>query len=163
MVAFKTYRLSRLPRYICVTCPAEVVRSRATAYVGREAQNPGVDDHSGHTNGCLPGRRATGLPVVGPFRPGDQGSFSTSGENRSNLTDRIVDVTPTPDGFDVTVHRGEVCAHRHNRYVAPPSISPRRDIAGPLVVTARVLLDELEAERFAIPSPVRQAWLRSSP
>lgn len=30
------------------------------------------------------------------------------------LNDRIVDVAPTFDGFDVTVHRGQVRAHRHN-------------------------------------------------
>jgi hypothetical protein len=52
----------------------------------------------------------------------------------------------------MAVHRGEVRAHRHDRYVAPPSITPRRDIAGPLVVSARVLLNGLEAESFAIPS-----------
>src|SRR5882762_6047253 len=52
------------------------------------------------------------------------------------LTDRVVDGTPTLDGFDVAVHRGEVRAHRHDRYVAPPCIAPRRDIARPLVVPA---------------------------
>ena len=47
------------------------------------------------------------------------------------LTDRVVDVTPTLDGFDVAVHRSEVRAHRHDRYVAPlasrhAAISPGR-------------------------------------
>jgi hypothetical protein len=56
------------------------------------------------------------------------------------LTDRVVDVTPTLDGFDVAVHRVEVRAHRHDRYVAPPSLAPRRNIARPLVVPATVLL-----------------------
>src|SRR3979409_2466179 len=37
------------------------------------------------------------------------------------LTDRVVDGTPTLDGFDVAVHRGEVRTHRHDRYVAPPA------------------------------------------
>src|SRR6266853_2425445 len=68
------------------------------------------------------------------------------------LTDRVVDGTPTLDGFDMAVHRGEVRAHRHDRYVAPPSIAPRRNIARPLVVPATVLLDGLEAECIVVPS-----------
>src|SRR5882672_7896420 len=72
------------------------------------------------------------------------------------LTDRVVDGTPTLDGFDVAVHRGEVRAHRHDRYVAPPSIAPRRNIARPLVVPATVLLDGLEAECIVIPSELDQ-------
>src|SRR3981081_956456 len=68
------------------------------------------------------------------------------------LADRVVDVTPTLDGFDVAVHRGEVRAHCHDRYVAPPSIAPRRNIARPLVVPATVLLDRLEAECLVVPS-----------
>ena len=65
---------------------------------------------------------------------------------RQSSTDRVVDVTPTLDCFDVAVHRVEVRAHRHDRYVAPPSFAPRRNIARPLVVPATVLLDGLEAE-----------------
>ena len=72
------------------------------------------------------------------------------------LTDRVVNVSPTPDGFDVAVHRGEVRARRHDGYVAPPGIAPRRDIARPLVVPARVLLDGLEAECIGIPSEFAQ-------
>src|ERR1700722_2315165 len=72
------------------------------------------------------------------------------------LTDRIVDVTPTPDGVDVAIHRGKVRAHRHDRYVAPPSFAPRRDIARPLVVPAGVLLDGLKAECIGIPSELAQ-------
>ena len=53
-------------------------------------------------------------------------------------------------GFDVTVHRGEVRAHRHDQ-CGSPGIASCGDIAGPLVVPARVLLDGLEGERFAIP------------
>src|SRR6267378_2343739 len=75
------------------------------------------------------------------------------------LTDRVVDVTPTLDGFDVTVHRGEVRAHRHDRYVAPPCIAPRRDIARPLVVPATVLLDRLEAEFIVSPSELDKLGL----
>src|SRR5947199_1730340 len=67
------------------------------------------------------------------------------------LTDRVVDGTPTLDGFDVAVHGGEVRAHRHDRYVAPPSIAPRRNIARPLVVPATVLLDRFEAECIVVP------------
>src|SRR6202040_994056 len=72
------------------------------------------------------------------------------------LTDGVVDVTPTLDGFDVTVHCGEVRSHRHDRYVAPPSIAPRRNIARPLVVPATVLLDGLEAECIGLPSELEQ-------
>jgi len=72
------------------------------------------------------------------------------------LTGRIVDVTPTLDGFDVAVHRVEVGTHRHDGYVAPPSFAPRRDIARPLVVPATVLLDRLEAECIGIPSKLEQ-------
>ena len=75
------------------------------------------------------------------------------------LTDRVVDVTPTLDGFDVAVHRVEVRAHRHDRYVAPPSPAPRRNIARPLVVPATVLLDGLEAECIGIPSELEQLSL----
>src|SRR5437899_2977539 len=74
----------------------------------------------------------------------------------SALTDRVVDVTPTLDGFDVAVHRVEVRAHRHDRYVAPPSLAPCRNIARPLVVPATVLLDRLEAEGIGIPSELEQ-------
>src|SRR5947209_1197221 len=72
------------------------------------------------------------------------------------LTDRVVDVAPAPDGFDVAVHRGEVRTHRHDRYVAPASLAPRRNIARPLVVPAAVLLDRLEAECTGIPSELAQ-------
>ena len=72
------------------------------------------------------------------------------------LTDRAVDVTPTLDGFDVAVHRIEVRAHRHDGYVAPPSLAPRRNIVRPLVVPATVLLDGLEAECIGIPSDLEQ-------
>src|ERR1700726_2359017 len=68
------------------------------------------------------------------------------------LTGRIVDVTPTLDGFDVAVHRVEVGTHRHDGYVAPPSFAPRRNIARPLVVPATVLLDRFEAECIGVPS-----------
>src|ERR1700730_10318586 len=44
----------------------------------------------------------------------------------------------------------------HDRYVAPPSLAPRRNIARPLVVPATVLLDGLEAECIGIPSELEQ-------
>src|SRR6202040_1188474 len=72
------------------------------------------------------------------------------------LTDRVVDGAPTLDGFDVAIHRGEVHAHRHDRYVAPPSFAPRRNVARPLVVPATILLDGLEAECIGIPSELEQ-------
>jgi hypothetical protein len=75
------------------------------------------------------------------------------------LTDRVADVTPTLDGFDVAVHRSEVRAHRHDRYVASPGFAPRRNIAGPMVVPAAVLLDGFEAECIGIPSEVEQLGL----
>jgi len=75
---------------------------------------------------------------------------------RPALTDGVVDVTPTLDGIDVVVNRGEIRAHRHDRYVAPPSLAPRRYVARPSVVTATVLLDRLEAECIGIPSELAQ-------
>ena len=54
----------------------------------------------------------------------------------------------------MAVHRSEVRAHRHHGYVAPPGFAPRRDVVRPLVVTATVLLDGLEAECVGIPSEV---------
>ena len=54
----------------------------------------------------------------------------------------------------MAVHRGEVCAHGHDGDVATPSPAPRRDVAGPLVVAATVLLDRLEAE-CAVIAPER--------
>ena len=71
-----------------------------------------------------------------PRRLTANSSRANPGACAEALTDRVVDVTPTLDGFDVAVHRGEVRAHRHDRYVAPPSLAPRRNIAGPLVVPA---------------------------
>src|SRR5882672_8578531 len=68
------------------------------------------------------------------------------------LTDRVVDGAPALDGFDVAVHRGEVGAHRHDRYVAAAGFTPRRNIARPLVVPATVLLDRLEAECIVVPA-----------
>src|SRR4051812_47869929 len=44
---------------------------------------------------------------------------------QSALTDRVVDLAPALDGFDVAVHRGEVRAYRHDGYAAPPSIAQR--------------------------------------
>src|ERR1700730_2907790 len=49
------------------------------------------------------------------------------------LTDRVVDITPAFDGFDVTVNRSEVHAHRHDGNVASPGIAPRCNVARPLV------------------------------
>src|SRR3954454_11984219 len=72
------------------------------------------------------------------------------------LNTRVVDVTPTLDGFDMAVHRGEVRAHRHDRYVASSGRPPRRDIAGPLIAAAAVLLDRLEAECIGVPSELGQ-------
>src|SRR5438093_5763455 len=56
----------------------------------------------------------------------------------------------------MAVHRVEVRAHRHDRYVAPPGRAPRRNIARPLVVPAIVSLDGLEAECIGIPSELAQ-------
>jgi hypothetical protein len=65
------------------------------------------------------------------------------------LSNHVVNLTPTPDGIDVAIHRGKVRAHRHDGYVAPSSVAPRRDIARPLVVPTHVLLNnpvhEMEA------------------
>src|SRR5436305_3917205 len=54
----------------------------------------------------------------------------------ADLTNRVVDLTPALDPGDVAVHRGEVRAHRYDGDVAPPSIAPSGNIAGPLVVAA---------------------------
>jgi len=70
--------------------------------------------------------------------------------------DRVVDATPTLDRFDVAVHRVEIRAHRYDRYVAPSSFAPCRNIARPLVVPTTVLLDRLEAEYIGIPSELEQ-------
>src|SRR5260221_3415788 len=56
----------------------------------------------------------------------------------------------------MAVHRVEVRAHRHDRYMAPPSLAPRCNIARPLVVPATVLLDGLEAECISIPAHLPQ-------
>src|SRR5437868_13714898 len=85
------------------------------------------------------------MPIIAKPAPGPRSCCRA-------LTDRVVDGTPTLDGFDVAVHRGEVGPHRHDRYVAPASFAPRRNIARPLVVPATVLLDGLEAESIGIPS-----------
>src|SRR6478672_12999757 len=85
------------------------------------------------------------------------GRYALDGGNAGPaLTGRVVNVTPMLDGFDVAVHRVEVRAHRHDRYVAPPSLAPRRNIARPLVVPATVLLDGLEAECIGIPTELEQ-------
>src|SRR4051794_35624516 len=92
---------------------------------------------------------AGSLRSIGPSdRPSRSAPPDSLGRVRRSraLRDRVVDVTPTLDGCDVAVHRGEVPAHRHGRYVAPPSLAPRRNIARPLVVPAAVLLDRLKAE-----------------
>ena len=62
------------------------------------------------------------------------------------LMDRVVDIPPTLYCLDVTVDRGKVGAHRHNGYVASSSFTPRRNVFGPLVVPAAILLYRLEAE-----------------
>src|SRR3954447_26880654 len=62
------------------------------------------------------------------------------------LSDLVVDVTPTLDGFDVAIHGGEVLAHRYDRDVTPPGFAPCRNVAGPLIVAATVLLDGLKTE-----------------
>ena len=77
------------------------------------------------------------------------------------LTNRVVDVTPTLDGFDVAVHRVELRAHRRDRYVAPPSLAPRPNVAGPLVVSATVLLNRLETECLNISAELAQLGLDS--
>ena len=66
--------------------------------------------------------------------------------------DRVVDLTPTLDGFDMAINRREIRAHRNDRYVTPPGFAPRRNVARPLVVSATVLLDGLKAERILVPS-----------
>lgn len=42
------------------------------------------------------------------------------------LADRVADVAPAPDGVDLSVHGGEVQAHRHDADVAPARFAPRR-------------------------------------
>src|SRR5260221_2138257 len=56
----------------------------------------------------------------------------------------------------MAVHRVEVRAHRHDRYMAPPCLAPGCNIDMRLVVTATVLLDGLEAECISIPSELEQ-------
>jgi hypothetical protein len=95
------------------------------------------------------------LPQCRPrFAPRSPACRSVTGHSRGQdgllsvspaLADRVVNITPPLDGFDMAVHRGEVRAHRHDRYVAPPSFAPHRNIPRPLVVPATVLLDGLEA------------------
>ena len=63
---------------------------------------------------------------------------------------------PTPDGVDVAVYRVEVGAHRHDGNVASPGFAPPRDVAGPLIVSAAVLLDGFEAEGAGIAAKVAQ-------
>src|SRR5215831_4473384 len=108
--------------------------------------------------GPLPASREREGPVQ---REGEgQGTASpdlSEGVRRCRaLTDGVVDATPALDGCDVAVHRVEVRAHRHDRYVAPSSLAPRRNIAGPLIVPAAVLLDRLEAECVGIPAELAQ-------
>src|ERR1700722_11062817 len=105
------------------------------------------------------GGRYKALPVPGASLAqrlqGASEKHSDSGADtsfRRTLMDRVEDVTPTLDGLDVTVHRGKVRTHCHDGYVAPTSIAPSRDIAGPSVVPASVLLDGLETERFTVSS-----------
>src|ERR1700719_3764485 len=50
----------------------------------------------------------------------------------------------------------------HDRYVAPPSLAPCRNIARPLVVPATVLLDGLEAECIGIPSAGPEVRLQAA-
>src|SRR5215472_10616738 len=97
-------------------------------------------------------------PAIHPstFLVEERRPFSQKYGAAEPLTDRVVDVAPALDGSDVAVHRVEVRAHRHNGYVAPSSLAPRRNIAGPLVVPAAVLLDGLEAEGIDIPSELAQ-------
>src|ERR1700704_4786839 len=89
--------------------------------------------------------RRSSCPLEGP-------PHSPRSVRQSSKNTRVVDVTPTFDGFDVAVHRREVGAHRDDRYVTPPSFAPRCNIARPLVVPATILLDGLEAECIAISS-----------
>src|SRR4051794_19489004 len=56
----------------------------------------------------------------------------------------------------MAVHRREIRAHRYDRDVTPPGFAPRRNVAGPLVVAASVLLDRLKAERILISSDLGQ-------
>src|SRR6516165_8540592 len=93
---------------------------------------------SGEREGPAPGSARSAARGQAPREGEGQGTASPDlservGRSRA-LTDRVVDVTPTPDGFDVAVHGVEVGAHRHDRDVAPLGFAPRRNIAGPLVV-----------------------------
>ena len=72
------------------------------------------------------------------------------------LPNRAVDVAPAFNRIDVAVHGGEVRAHRHDGDVAPPSFTPRRDVAGPLVVAATVLLNGLKAKCINISAELAQ-------
>src|SRR3954447_10531980 len=55
-------------------------------------------------------------------------------------SDRVVNVTPPLDGFNVAIQGGEVRAHCYDRDVTPPGFAPSRNVAGPVVVPATVLL-----------------------
>src|ERR1044071_4240167 len=74
------------------------------------------------------------------------------GCSASALANRIVDVAPAFDGPDMGVNRRQVCPHRDDRDVASSGVAPRRDVAGPLVVAAAVLLDRLKTKGAGIPS-----------
>src|SRR6266851_7231556 len=108
--------------------PNVIALAKVLTNSGRSARTAGTGLHARHCKAVYAGPRPC----------------------RRALTDRVVDSTPAPDGFDVSVHRREVRAHRHDRYVAAPSFAPSRNIARPLVVPATVLLDRLEAECIGV-------------
>jgi hypothetical protein len=97
------------------------------------------------------GRLSLRPPVQSVFDAGQKVSREYSTGCRA-LSDRVVDVTPTFDGIDMAIYGGQVCAHRYDGNVAPASLAPRGDIAGPPVVAASVLLDGFEAESIDVPS-----------
>ena len=76
---------------------------------------------------------------------------------RLSLMDRVVDIPPTLYRLDVTVDRGEVRAHRHDGYVASTSFTPRRNVSGPLVVAATILLNRTRSRMHQHLCPARAA------
>src|SRR5947207_4683177 len=83
-------------------------------------------------------------------RPGVHPSQSATSARRAHdsgphfvrrwLSDRVVDVAPTSDGFDVAIYCREVRAHGDDGYVATASLAPRHDVVSHTVHTPAVLL-----------------------
>src|SRR5690242_3535073 len=92
----------------------------------------------------FPAGRARGLAAFPPYEM----TWATP----RVLPNRVVDLAPAADGGDVAVHGGEAAAHRHDRDVAAAGVAPRRDVGGPSIFAAAILLNGFEAEGIDIPA-----------